>query len=991
MKHFWTDEDLIEFFTLSADEHQLLANKSAPAKLGYAVLLKILQYEGRFPTAQNEVPKAVVKFIARQIDVSADELGNYKWKGRTTEYHRAQIRKLLGFKRWRTDYTKQVVDWLQTDVVPNQNGYEQLKDALLKNLRTLKIEPPKRIVLDRIIDSAVRRWEDAFFRHISERLPAKVKTELDLLLRGNVSEVDNQSHDTADHSILFRQLKAEPGNVSLDSIINEAVKLEAIRKIKLPADLFQGISAKTLKKYRNRVMTEPAREMRRHPSYIRYALFAIFLYLRSREITDGLVDLLIKVVHRIGARAEKKVVKEIIENVKKVSGKDVILYKMASAAWDHPDDPARETIFPVVGEQTIQDIIKEYKHSGSAYTLKVNTRMRASYRNYYRRMLPAILKALDIRSNNKNYRPIIDGIIVLKKYMRSQIRYYPKDEQIPIDGVVPNAWKALVLEIDGKGCERVNRIAYELCVFGALREKLRCKEVWVVGADRYRNPDEDLPDDFELKRAHYYAELGLPIDADAFITKLQEDMHNALETFNNNISKNANVDIITSKNKSRIKLTPLKAQSEPENLPRLKSAIKNQWNIVSLLDVLKEADLRINFTRRFKSVAQREVIDEPTLRKRLLLILYALGTNAGVKRILAGNHGEKYHDLIYVQRRFVHKEYLRQAIADVVNAILAARRPHIWGEATTACASDSKQFGAWDQNLLTEWHARYGGRGVMIYWHVEKGASCIYSQLKSCSSSEVAAMIEGVIRHCTEMTVTKQYVDSHGQSYVAFAFCHLLGFKLLPRFKSIHSKKLYRPYTGKPDAYDNLQPILTRPINWDLIRRQYDQMVKFTTAIRLGTAETESILRRFTRENLKHPTYQALIELGKAMRTIFLCNYLDSKHLRREIQEGLNVVELWNNVNDFIFFGKGGDFATNKKESQELTVLSLHLLQNCLVYINTLMIQQTLNDPEQMEYMTPEDMRGLTPLFFSHINPYGSFDLDMGTRLPIVSVYEEAA
>ena len=50
-------------------------------------------------------------------------------------------------------------------------------------------------------------------------------------------------------------------------------------------------------------------------------------------------------------------------------------------------------------------------------------------------------------------------------------------------------------------------------------------------------------------------------------------------------------------------------------------------------------------------------------------------------------------------------------------------------------------FGAWDQNLLTQYHLRYGGRGVMIYWHVEKKSTCIYSQLKTCSSSEVAAMI----------------------------------------------------------------------------------------------------------------------------------------------------------------------------------------------------------------------------------------------------------
>jgi TnpA family transposase len=51
---------------------------------------------------------------------------------------------------------------------------------------------------------------------------------------------------------------------------------------------------------------------------------------------------------------------------------------------------------------------------------------------------------------------------------------------------------------------------------------------------------------------------------------------------------------------------------------------------------------------------------------------------------------------------------------------------------------------------MTEYYARYGGNGVMIYWHVERKNVCIYSQLKSCSSSEVAAMIEGLLRHCTD-------------------------------------------------------------------------------------------------------------------------------------------------------------------------------------------------------------------------------------------------
>jgi TnpA family transposase len=200
------------------------------------------------------------------------------------------------------------------------------------------------------------------------------------------------------------------------------------------------------------------------------------------------------------------------------------------------------------------------------------------------------------------------------------------------------------------------------------------------------------------------------------------------------------------------------------------------------------------------------------------------------------------------------KDNLRAAIAEVVNAIFRIRQPQIWGEATTACASDSKKFAAWDQNLLTEWHVRYRGPGIMVYWHIDKKAACIHSQVKSVSSSEVAAMIEGVLHHCTEMQVEKNYVDSHGQSEVAFAFCHLLGFQLLPRLKPMSRQKLARPYPAKEGEFENLKEIMNKPIRWELIKQQYDEMVKFATALRLGTAEADSILRRFTRYGIQHPT-----------------------------------------------------------------------------------------------------------------------------------------
>ena len=532
------------------------------------------------------------------------------------------------------------------------------------------------------------------------------------------------------------------------------------------------------------------------------------------------------------------------------------------------------------------------------------------------------------------------------------------------------------------GGQRVNRINYEICALQTLRERLRCKEVWVVGAGRFRNPDADVPADFAERRAACYERLGLPTEARAFTDALRVEMTEALEQLNRGMPRNPGVRLDPRRRRPII-VTPLEPQPEPLGLGAIKAELGRRWSGTGLLDVFKEADLRIGFTDAFATAASREATDRDEVRRRLLLCLYGLGTNAGLKRLASGRNGYSYKELLHTHRRYIDAEAVRDAARRVANATLAVRDPRIWGDGTTACASDSKHFGAFDQNLMTEWHVRYGGRGVMIYWHVERGSVCIHSRLRRCSSSEVAAMIEGVLRHDTEMEVERQYVDSHGQSEVAFAFTKLLGFQLLPRLKAISAQKLYLPEAGGVAAYPNLACILARQIDWALVEQQYDEFVRYTTAMVERTADPESILRRFTRSNVQHPTYKALAELGKAVKTVFLCRYLGDEALRREIHEGLNVVETWNSANGFIFFGKGGEVASNRLDDQEVSVHALHLLQLCLVYVNTLMLQQVLAEPGWMARMMSADIRGLTPLVWGHVSPYGTFDLDMEARLDL--------
>jgi hypothetical protein len=567
---------------------------------------------------------------------------------------------------------------------------------------------------------------------------------------------------------------------------------------------------------------------------------AAFLHCRAEELTDHLVDLLVELIHKMSKRAENKVEEGLASQLQKIPGKLGLLARMAEASLNAPDGVVNQIIFPMASEQLLKTLLQEIQASGPGYKETVRTVLKRSYRSHYRRVLPGLLDVLEFRCGNARHQPVMEALAVLKTHLWCKGSSYPKGTAVVTEGVVRPAWMPLVLDDDGDP-PRINPIAYEVCVLKALREQLRCREIWVV------NPEEDLPQAFEARREAYYSDLGLPLDRKDFTAALREEMGHALAALNEGIPANPRVRILQNKG-VWIAVSPSEPQAESENLGALKAERARRWPMTSLLDVLKETDHRVGFTQCLRSGTEREHLDRRVLQHRLLLCLYGLGTNTGFKPMTTGHTDGSPKDLLYVRRRFLSLEGLRQAIARVVNATLDVRLSHIWGETTTTYASDSKQLGAWDQNLLTEWHVRYGGRGVMVYWHVEKRATCIYSQFKRVSASEAAAMIEGVLRHCTEMEVERQFVDSHGQSEGAFAFCRLLGFELMPRLKGIHRQQLYRPEPGA--VYQNLAPVMAaRSINWELIEQQLDAMVKHAMALKLGMADAESILRRFTRTN----------------------------------------------------------------------------------------------------------------------------------------------
>ncbi len=418
MKRQWDIEELIEHFTLIEEDLPVLANKTGITRLGCALLLKCFQYEGHFPPTRNDIPKAIVDYVARQLKLDAVLFAQYDWEGRTIKGHRTQIREHLSFRETTIIDTEEMKSWLITEKLASDQNMEHLKAVVIKRFRDLKIEPPTTDRMERLIRSACTTYEQTLFAEIMQRLPLSTRTLLDDLLTRSttLAEQEEQLQDdepagtpiqARQTPITWQDLKTNPGAVGLESVLHEIDKVRVLTQLALPANLFEQVSPKVVTLYRQRAATDTLYELRRHPDATRYTLLAAFCQQRTGEVTDSLVDLLLLVIRRIGAKAEKHVKKQYLDEIQTVEGKQRLLRRVAEASLAGPEKTIRAGIFPVMSEEKCKAILKEYQGKGE-YQEQVYQRMRASYSGHYRRMVPLLVNMLDIRSNNTAHQPVVN-------------------------------------------------------------------------------------------------------------------------------------------------------------------------------------------------------------------------------------------------------------------------------------------------------------------------------------------------------------------------------------------------------------------------------------------------------------------------------------------------------------------------------------------------------------------------------------------------------
>src|SRR5262249_25984925 len=360
--------------------------------------------------------------------------------GRTIEYHRAQVRRHLGFRECSAEDADTLTGWLAGGVGQAERRAARVREELLARCRAERIEPPSAGRCDRIIRSALHQAEQALTARVTARLGPDASSRLAAL----AAAANDDDAEDAEPSALAA-IKSVPGNVSLESMLTEIGKLDAVRAAGLPDGLFANVAPRVMAAWRARAAVEAPSHLRDHPRPLMLTLLAALVHERQREITDTLADLLISTVHRIGARAERKVTQELISEFRKVAGKETLLFRLAEAAIARPDDTVRAVVYPVAGEKTLRDLVAEYKSSGPAYRRTVQTTLRASYTGHYRRGLIKLLEVLEFRTGSCACQPVIEALALIRRYAAAgSLTYYPAGDHVPAHAGITEDWKPLV-------------------------------------------------------------------------------------------------------------------------------------------------------------------------------------------------------------------------------------------------------------------------------------------------------------------------------------------------------------------------------------------------------------------------------------------------------------------------------------------------------------------------------------------------------------------
>lgn len=923
--------------------------------LALMVMLKSFQRLGYFVDLES-VPTAIIAHVRKSLNFSGKVSAIPSVRSR--RYYQQAIRVYLNVKPYDRTASKLAATVIAGAAVVMEHPADLLNVAI-EELVKERYELPAFSTLDRLVGHIRSVTNNRLFQRIGARLSESEQVYLDLLLEPNCP----------DSVATLNLLKSPPKRATLSHLKELLKKFNQLISFGDARQKLSAIAPTKVKYFAAFAKSLDSSELREFKPSKRRTLLLCLLYRAQVKTRDHLVEMFLKRIQTIQNQAKTRLQELREQHLAQTSALLGVLSQILAVSHETPDATT-------LGNQ-VQSVLEG--NGGAALLLQQCEEISAyNTHNYlpllwrfysrHRKSLFELVRSLDIRSTTSE-ESVIEALVFVLENEHRRGKWLPATIEL---NFISDAWRRLVVTRRGD-TEVLVRQHLEICLFVYLATELKTGDACVVGSENYADFREQLLSWSECESLveEYCQSLGIPSDSVQFVEYLQQKL-TLLAREVDLLCQSSDQVTINREGEPVLKRIP--ARPQPEGAEQLEAAILQRLPERSLLDILCNVEHWLHWTRHFGPISGSEAKFSQA-SARYILTTFGYGCNLGPNQTARHCRGGiTSHMLSYTNRRHITADNLQAAMRDLINAYNRLHLPKCWGTGQRAAADGSK-FEVYENNLLSEYHIRYGGYGGIAYHHVSDTYIALFTHFITCGVWEAVYILDGLLKNTSDIQPDTLHADTHGQSAPVFALSYLLGIKLMPRIRNWQDYTFFRP--SRSEVYEYIEPLFKGVVDWQLINTHWQDLMRVVLSIKAGKLMPSTLLRKLGSYSRKNRLYQAFRCLGQALRTMFLLEYISDRSLRQEITACTNKVENYHGFLDWLFFGKDGVIAENDPSEQEKRVKYLDLVASAVILQNAVDISLVVQQLSAQGYkINRELLASLSPYLTRHIKRYGDYVVD---------------
>ncbi len=941
-----TEADLIRHWTLDgADLAAVGRRRSASNQLGYALQLCAFRYPGRLLRPGEAIPEPALHFVAGQVHVGADALAAYAARRQTRQEQLDDLREAFGFRMYAPGHGRDMLAWLLPVALATTNALA-ITVALMDELRRRRIVAPGPSVLERLVAAVLVVAE----RHVAGQLTrnlSPVQTEaLDALLT---------SKEGTPLSLLgwARQPPRAPGHKALARIVEQLTRLRAVG---LDSACAEGVHPERLRKLAREGGRYTAQYLRALSLLRRRATLVATVLDTAARLTDDGVGLFDRAVGRMFRRAEAREEGTLLRDARAINDKVRLLVRLGGAliAAKEGDADLDGAVADSVGWERLGASVAEAERLARPDKVDLPALVARTWPVLHR-LGPVFLDAFQLRAVPAAA-ATLRAVELLQAAYGSGGRKWPKS--LPTSFLRP-AWRDAVLNSGGLGHVE-HRRTWESATLLALRDRLRAGDIWVEGSRQWRAIEDQFipPALFAAMREAGPLPVAVPATAEEYLAKRRTLLERRMGEINAKAAADALEDVrITG---DALKITPLKAvtpEAAEDAARRLYAMVPNARVTALLADVHRWTGFANAFTHLHTGLPA----DDPRV---VLTAVLADATNLGPTRMADACAVASYHKLVWTAGWHLREDTYRQALAILVNALQRHPLAALFGAADVSSSDGQAFLTAGRGEALGAHNARHGhGReaAALFYTHVSARHAPFHT-VSIPPSGEAAYVIDGLLYHEADLSISVHHTDGGGVSDHVFALAHLLGFRFAPRIPNLADRKLYA--FGPASTWPALAPFIAGKPDDKLIAAQWDDVLRMAASVRTGTVSASLLLKQLGAYPRQNGLALALREIGRIERTLHALDWLERPQLRRQATAELNKGESRTALARAVCFHRLGRLHDRTAQSQQHRASGLALVTAAIALWNTVYLGRALDAARRRGDLIPNAL-------LAHLAPLG--------------------